>query len=203
MNVIRLVLIGFVLLPQSFTVMAEGEFYETKKDIVKALKGENNLGKKRSMFGGANKTRAIKRKKTVMVMREDKQSGKHSKVTYTTGDETGSANMRIEFDLNSARIRKTSHGLLNELGKALNDKDLADKKLIIAGHTDSQGNGEYNMKLSVQRAHAVRFYLNKHFAIHKRRLEVIGFGESNPLVSNANHVNRQMNRRVEIIHGAQ
>jgi len=189
----------------SQTTVASEPFYDNAADIIKALKGEKkNLGKKRSMFGGSkDKHRALKRKKTVMVMREDAISGKNSKVAYTTGSEVGNANMRIEFDSNSARLRRSSHSLLNELGKALKDPAIKDKKLIIAGHTDNQGDNEYNMSLSIQRAHSVRHYLHKHYRIHKRRLEVLGFGEENPLVNNNNHVNRQMNRRVEIIHAVQ
>jgi outer membrane protein OmpA-like peptidoglycan-associated protein len=185
------------------TSATASEFFETKADIIKALKGENkSLGKKRSLFGD-KKVRGLKRKKTVMVMKTDDVSGKTSKISYTTGDEIGSANMRVEFDLGSAQLRKTSYPLLDELGKALNDPDLNNKKLIIAGHTDDLGDNEYNMNLSLQRAHAVRYYLNKKYSIHKNRLETLGFGEENPLVNNSNNVNRQMNRRVEIIHGAQ
>jgi len=201
----NIVLILATLAFYSQASVASEPFYDNAADIVKALKGKKkNLGKSRSMFGGSNnKSRALKRKKTVMVMKEDAVTGKNSKVAYTTGGEVGNANMRIEFDSNSARLRHSSHSLLNELGKALNDPSISKKKLIIAGHTDNQGDDEYNMTLSIQRAHSVRRYLNRHFSIHKRRLEVVGFGEANPLVKNTNHVNRQMNRRVEIIHAAQ
>jgi len=199
MNKKQSICYGLFILIQSFAVSGS-EFYETKEDIVKALKGEiKDLGKKRSLFA-SDKTRALKKKKTVIVMREDAKSGKKSKVSYTTGNEVGSTNMRIEFDVDSAVLRKTSYSLLSELGKALKDPDLKNKKLIIAGHTDNQGDNEYNMNLSLLRAHAVRYFLNKNYGINKHQLEVLGFGEENPLVINSSEVNRQMNRRVEIIH---
>lgn len=203
-NMKKIIVLTLVMVFYSQLSIASEPFYENAADIVKALKGEKkNLGAKRSLFAGKNdKTRALKRKKTMMVMQEDAVTGKNSKISYTTGSEVGSANMRIEFDLNSAKLRRTSHTLLNELGKALQDPAIKNKKLIIAGHTDGAGDNNYNMNLSIQRAHSVRFYLNKKFGIHKRKLEVLGFGEENPLVKNNNHVNRQMNRRVEIIRAA-
>ena len=176
-------------------------FFESSDEIVRALNGENNkpankLGKTRSLFGG--NTRSLKRKK-VSVMRMDKASGKAAETEYETGNALGNANLKIEFDFNSDRIRPASHKLLDELGKALNNPKLKERAITIAGHTDSVGENNYNQQLSLRRARAVSEYLADHHGINPSRFEIIGFGEAMPLVSNTSKTSRQLNRRVEII----
>ncbi len=73
-----------------------------------------------------------------------------------------------------------------------------DKTLIVvAGHTDSDGAASYNQTLSVERANSVASYL-KTQGINSVRLEPVGFGETQPIASNANAAGKQKNRRVEI-----
>ena len=74
-----------------------------------------------------------------------------------------------------------------------------DTVIIIAGHTDSKGAGEYNQNLSVQRAQAVENYLTAHHGVSANRLIVKGFGETNPIASNDTDNGRFKNRRVEFI----
>lgn len=113
--------------------------------------------------------------------------------------ETGaSVNLRIEFDYDSYRIRPASHGYLDELGKALTGDLLNHKKIVIKGHTDSDGARAYNRKLSLNRAESVKDYLVGNFAIGAGRLRVVGHGETRPLVPNTTAANKQINRRVEI-----
>jgi len=68
--------------------------------------------------------------------------------------------------------------------------------LIIEGHTDSKGSDAYNLKLSKQRAAAVRDYLIES-GIVGTRIEATGLGESQPTASNATEEGRAENRRVE------
>jgi outer membrane protein OmpA-like peptidoglycan-associated protein len=66
----------------------------------------------------------------------------------------------------------------------------------VQGHTDNVGSEETNLKLSQQRADAVRdyFVLKK---IATDRVKSAGFGESKPIVSNATTEGQAKNRRVE------
>jgi outer membrane protein OmpA-like peptidoglycan-associated protein len=71
-------------------------------------------------------------------------------------------------------------------------------KVSIEGHTDSQGNDEYNQQLSEQRASAVETTM-MNMSIASDRIAMLGYGESFPVASNNNAGGRQLNRRVEII----
>src|SRR5690606_25862071 len=63
----------------------------------------------------------------------------------------------IYFDTGKATIQKRSYRVLDEAVEVL--KKFPDIKLEISGHTDSTGKEDYNLKLSQQRAEAVKAYL--------------------------------------------
>lgn len=67
---------------------------------------------------------------------------------------------------------------------------------IIEGHTDSIGAASYNMKLSQQRAKAVKQELVSKYGINPNRLRAQGFGETRPVDTNATAEGRYNNRRV-------
>lgn len=104
----------------------------------------------------------------------------------------------IHFDPNSARIRSDAYKLLNEYVKALKSPTLADAVLVIAGHTDAIGSDDRNLKLSQERAQAVRDYLVEH-GIAPDRLIAKGYGKAYPVASNATEADRELNRRSEFI----
>ncbi len=70
--------------------------------------------------------------------------------------------------------------------------------LEVQGHTDSVGGDSYNMRLSQERAEAVRAYLLAK-GIAGRRLLAKGYGLHQPLVPNDTAANRELNRRVQFI----
>lgn len=111
---------------------------------------------------------------------------------------TQGVNLKIGFDFDSYDIRPGSFTLLNELGMALTSEKLREKTIDIKGHTDSDGDSTYNLKLSINRAIAVKSYLMTHFHISSSLLNTIGYGEEMPLVPNTSNQNKQINRRVEI-----
>jgi outer membrane protein OmpA-like peptidoglycan-associated protein len=71
-------------------------------------------------------------------------------------------------------------------------------KLEVEGHTDSVGGDEYNMKLSEQRADAVRDYLVQQ-GLNGDSVTAKGFGKTMPVADNATAAGRQQNRRVELV----
>jgi outer membrane protein OmpA-like peptidoglycan-associated protein len=73
-----------------------------------------------------------------------------------------------------------------------------DAPVRIVGHTDSFGDAVVNKELSLQRAAAVGRQLVGSFGIDPRRLVTEGFGEEQPIASNATIEGRRANRRVEI-----
>jgi outer membrane protein OmpA-like peptidoglycan-associated protein len=71
-------------------------------------------------------------------------------------------------------------------------------KIQVEGHTDSVGGDQYNMKLSEQRAGAVREYLVQQ-GVPGGSVTAAGFGETQPVASNDTAAGRQQNRRVELV----
>jgi outer membrane protein OmpA-like peptidoglycan-associated protein len=70
--------------------------------------------------------------------------------------------------------------------------------LAVEGYTDSTGSDELNMKLSDQRANAVRDYLISQ-GLAADTITAQGFGKTMPVADNSTAAGRQKNRRVEII----
>lgn len=70
---------------------------------------------------------------------------------------------------------------------------------LLLGYSDNAGNTQQNLKLSQQRAQAVRTWLINHMALPEEHFTALGAGETNPVVSNKHLRNRAKNRRVEII----
>jgi outer membrane protein OmpA-like peptidoglycan-associated protein len=71
-------------------------------------------------------------------------------------------------------------------------------RLAVEGHTDSVGGDEYNMKLSEQRADAVRDYLVQQ-GLSSDGVTAKGFGKTMPVADNSTAAGRQQNRRVELV----
>jgi len=104
--------------------------------------------------------------------------------------------MRIQFEIDSAKLDAVGIALVDKLGTALTDPKLAAYRFEIAGHSDATGDGEYNLRLSTQRANAVRDYLIAKHSIAPERLSAMGYGSSKPL--NAGSPSDPLNRRVQI-----
>ena len=102
----------------------------------------------------------------------------------------------VYFDTNKATIKPVSFALLNEVGQAL--KDNPKIKVEVQGHTDSQGNDDFNLKLSQRRAESVRTYLIKQ-GISSDRMTAKGYGENVPIADNRTADGRSQNRRVEFV----
>jgi peptidoglycan-associated lipoprotein len=68
----------------------------------------------------------------------------------------------------------------------------------IAGYTDSIGGKDYNEKLGLERAEAVKRYLYESHQIPLHKMNVISYGEENPVAENKTKAGRAQNRRVVI-----
>lgn len=101
----------------------------------------------------------------------------------------------IHFEFNSAILTPAARQSLQRVVRSLRNQP--GSRVEIAGHTDSLGNDNYNLKLSQQRANSVRSYLVRN-GIDGSRLSAKGYGEQQPIESNATESGRAMNRRVEM-----
>ncbi|MBT4162825.1 MAG: OmpA family protein [Gammaproteobacteria bacterium] len=101
----------------------------------------------------------------------------------------------ITFNVNRADLQPDFLGVLDSVSLVLNEYNRT--IVVVAGHTDSTGSEAFNQGLSEQRASTVSQYLSGREVLMER-LDVIGFGERQPVVSNETAELRAMNRRVEI-----
>lgn len=69
----------------------------------------------------------------------------------------------------------------------------------IEGHTDAQGGGKTNQKLSEKRAAAVREYLLATTDLGTIGITATGYGESRPVANNETTVGRAKNRRIDVV----
>lgn len=107
-------------------------------------------------------------------------------------------NLDILFDYDKSTIQKESYPLLDALAEALQSTELAGRKIIIAGHTDSRGSSAYNLDLSAKRAEAVKTYLVDQKGLDPVLIETVGYGKSRPMTSGTSAEEMRQNRRVEI-----
>lgn len=102
----------------------------------------------------------------------------------------------LVFETGKAVIKPESLPFLDEVAQVMNDTRAKDWTLKIAGHTDNVGSEEFNKKLSLERANAVKTYLGTK-GVDATRITAEGFGESKPIAPNDTVEGRGKNRRVE------
>jgi outer membrane protein OmpA-like peptidoglycan-associated protein len=103
----------------------------------------------------------------------------------------------VLFVTNHSDLLPSAQVKLNEVAGALTKQD-AESKIVVEGHTDSQGEASYNQDLSQRRAQSVRDYLVSR-GIAADRITAQGFGLTRPIADNASAEGRANNRRVEIV----
>ncbi|MBD0852561.1 OmpA family protein [Maribacter arenosus] len=103
----------------------------------------------------------------------------------------------ILFDSGSANIQPQSMGIILQISQVLQQE--AGMNLKIVGHTDADGSDESNMRLSKERAEAVKNALVNVYNIDGVRLSTEGKGESEPVGDNGTPDGKAQNRRVEFI----
>jgi len=101
----------------------------------------------------------------------------------------------ITFATNRRNLRSDFYDVLDSV--AIVVKEYNKTTIVVAGYTDSVGSDAYNQRLSEDRAQSVAdFLVNK--KVNPVRIELVGFGEKNPVASNKTSEGRSLNRRVEI-----
>lgn len=101
----------------------------------------------------------------------------------------------ILFDSGSQRIDRRSLGLLDRLAFSL--ARCPGSIIEVTGHTDSDGDADFNQRLSQARADAVVLYLAD-AGIARERLSAAGYGTSRPVAPNDTEAGKALNRRIEI-----
>ncbi len=102
----------------------------------------------------------------------------------------------VQFTFGSADLMPHGKRQLDELAMALNDRSLNAFGFLLGGHTDRVGDANYNIRLSLLRANAVKAYLAEVHGMPLSRLQTVGYGFSRLL--NPAHPTAAINRRVEV-----
>lgn len=104
----------------------------------------------------------------------------------------------ILFDVDKYNLKANAKKAIEDLANQITQVGMA--KIIIEGHTDSDGNDLYNLNLSKQRANSVLKRLES--LIQNRGIyetETKGYGLTKPRATNETNEGKQLNRRVELI----
>lgn len=102
----------------------------------------------------------------------------------------------IRFEQNSAEFTPASEFFLAEVSETLSKNPQI--QIEIRGYTDNRGSKEKNYELSIDRASAVKQWLQNRGIVEKR-MSVKGYGPENPLAPNNTQKGRERNRRIEIV----
>jgi len=101
----------------------------------------------------------------------------------------------VTFPTNSSVIGDRFDSEIRQVADFLREHKEA--SVEIAGHSDSRGDDDYNRFLSQRRADAVAARLTGPLGISADRVSSVGYGEAEPIASNATAAGRAENRRVE------
>ncbi len=103
---------------------------------------------------------------------------------------------RVLFAFDRSDLKPETEAMLSRLANALVSVGVVGA--MIQGHTDSVGDDEYNRRLSLLRAEAVKIALVRH-GMARERIRTWGAGKDDPIASNDTEAGRSQNRRVVIV----
>lgn len=175
-----------ILLPagSAYRYKAESEGFQSKSDQVDIIDEINFIEIERDILLSRESDELI-----AEISDEDKVAN------FVSGeDENLILSSSILFKFDSDKLNKSSHALLDKIAGLMGYNE--NIELTIAGHTDNTGPAEYNLGLSKRRAQSVaNYFILK--GITDSRFQIVGYGLTEPKVSNDTREGRSQNRRVE------
>lgn len=132
-------------------------------------------------------------------------SRRHPSLHYDPETGLSKLDTDVLFDSGDAELKPAAQRMLTDFAQVLRSPAADGLKIMVVGHTDSQGVGKKpmrekfgdNFQISTSRALAVADQL-KRLGVSEQRIGVAGLGASQPIASNATPQERLKNRRVEI-----
>ena len=155
---------------------------EQARRLAEAQSVEIDLAKREAELASAQ-AQSLQRRLEYMEYRQTDRG-----VVVTLGD--------VLFEVGETDLLPSAAQNLDDVIELLESEP--DKEIRIEGHTDSTGPAELNLRLSQQRAEAVRDALIER-GIDPDRLKAIGMGEDFPIATNETAEGRASNRRVDVI----
>jgi len=119
----------------------------------------------------------------------------------TRGKSFGGApkiDLHVNFEFNRSDLTAGGKSQTEELGKLLEQMKEPGSQIVFIGHTDELGTDDYNQKLSLDRAEAVKRYLVERYSIASARIKTEGHGRREPLYKGTADDDNRLNRRVEV-----
>jgi outer membrane protein OmpA-like peptidoglycan-associated protein len=113
--------------------------------------------------------------------------------------ETVLTDEKVRFGFDRADLSDEARAALDQFAQDLKGQYNRDVYVEIQGHTDATGSDQYNLELGLERAEAVRRYLNQQHGIPLHRIAVISYGEAAPVSENSSREGREQNRRVVLV----
>ncbi len=107
----------------------------------------------------------------------------------------------VQFNVGGTTVAEASMAEIGRIAELM--REFPDVQLLLEGHTDSTGGADLNLRLSQQRAAAVKQVLVDRFSVNGSRIDTVGRGQDAPAFSNDTAEGRAKNRRVEAVLKAQ
>jgi outer membrane protein OmpA-like peptidoglycan-associated protein len=125
-----------------------------------------------------------------------------TEVEVTSGEGTGIiAELSVDavtlFEFDSAVLSQDGKDIIDAFRKSLAPEITDAYMVLVVGHTDTSGDEDYNMALSLERAQSVADYLIATGG-DKDRIRTMGMGPYDPIASNDTREGRIQNRRVDV-----
>jgi outer membrane protein OmpA-like peptidoglycan-associated protein len=106
---------------------------------------------------------------------------------------------RILFVVGKAELKAEAEPTLAAIAACIHTYRPSQPTFLIAGHTDARGADEWNRRISLERASAIRAWLLAHgVGPADGELRTEGVGEDRPVADNRTEEGRAKNRRIEL-----
>ncbi len=113
-----------------------------------------------------------------------------------SGGRASDAPFRIFFDWGESDVSRDGAATLDDVAELLRQPGAG--KATLVGHSDRSGAAGANQRSALQRANAVRDYLERR-GVASAQLELASQGEDRPIIATADGVREPQNRRVDVI----
>jgi outer membrane protein OmpA-like peptidoglycan-associated protein len=112
--------------------------------------------------------------------------------------ETVLTDEKVKFGFDTHDLSPEAQGALDDFANKIAQEN-KNVYVEIQGHTDNVGSAKYNEELGLLRAESVRRYLNQKHNFPLHRINVISYGETQPIADNKTREGRSQNRRVVLV----
>jgi outer membrane protein OmpA-like peptidoglycan-associated protein len=172
--------------------------YELSERRAQILDLESEIQRLESQLGTQSQRLALQEQRRNRVREVSTKFGPDEAQVLTQGQNVLIRPVGLIFPSGSAQIETRYFALLRKVQDAI--RVFPNSNIVVEGHTDSFGGDEINLKLSQDRAKAVREYLLANMPeLSKDDIEAVGLGESRPVANNETVEGRAKNRRIDLV----